>query len=331
MLFAGALLRAQQHSIALIQPTRDASGVVLFSRTGDARLEIAGGAGKALPVRKNETLSRIEADASGWLIAGTIDRPSRREIVLIEVDRSHSRRVDAPDKQTDPFRLNPNLLADRRQVQGMAWLEGPDMKSLSVRLALHDDYDWSDPVVIPRPTRGSQTGLSGTVLEDGSWLLVWVGHDGSDDDLFFSRLVGDSIAQPRRVTPNNSVADVMPSVMATEQGALLAWSRETDGEYRIHVSRFEGGHWTDAKTIGPAGSIEPSLAYEVDRARISYREAWPRRWTVAELDSLGRPTRRVEVEAQNEHRPAVENSSGDRLELVWSTGQRSEAIWEPVP
>ena len=323
-------LPAQNDSFRLIQPSVDSSEALLHSRKGEARLEIGGRSTRTLPVRSSETVSSLTRAGTKWLAAGTRDRVQRRDLILFSIDGATSRRLSPPSGQREPFRIRPVPLASHSSLQGLVWLEGADMKSLSVMLAKRTGGSWSDPQRVPRPTSGSQTGLVATVLPDGRWLLVWSGFDGNDDELFFSLVGSDGASRPQRVTQSNSVPDVMPSLVQSRQGALLAWSQLDGGDYRVRISRFDGASWSAPRTVGPKGSQRPELTSDRGQVRLTYREAWPRRWSVAEIGDDGRPTRRARVEAATQIRPAVETSSTDTLVLRWSDSPSREAQWEVV-
>ncbi len=324
-------LMAGASEYQLIQPTRNNSGAVLHSKTGRAHLETPGGSRKSLALRRDERLTTLAEVGSGWITAGIREKSSRRELVLMSISNSRVDRLDSPAGQSARYRLNPTLLGNDSRLEGLAWLEGPDIKSLSVRLAFFQESSWSNPVEVPRPTKGSQSGLSATLLADGSWLLVWAAFDGTDDDIFYSQVIGDLVTRARRVTANNRVPDVMPSILASDSGALLAWSQLEDGDYRIKISRFDGSAWSGARTHGPPGSLRAQLSLQDNQVSLVYREAWPRSWTVSELGLSGRAQRRANFAVASDDRPIIAQSSGGTVVLRWAGAQPSEAAWKSVP
>ncbi len=316
----------------LIQPKQGDSGVILYSRTGNARIETGNGLRKRLPVRRDETLTTVAEVGMGWLMTGTRDKATRREIVMISAAGSSVRRLTAPNGQSEPFRVRPTpILGTGSELEGLAWLEGADLKSLSVRFSHRQSSEWSDVVEIAPATRGSQSGLTATVLADGSWLLVWAAFDGNDDDLFFSQIVGESISRPARVLRNNGVPDIMPSLIASDTGALLAWSQLEEGHYRVKVSYFDGGAWSGSRTHGPPGAQRAELIRHNDDLRLVYQQAWPRGWNVSEIDGLGRTERRAEFPVSSHRRPALTRSIGGTLEMRWPGLGSREAEWTPAP
>ncbi len=137
--------------------------------------------------------------------------------------------LPAPPGQVGVDRRSPVLLVRKETLLGIAWLEGDTASSLSVRAAAWDGDAWQDVETVSAPGPGSQTGLTGTVLADGSWLLAWSAVDGEDDEIVWSRRAGDRWTPVRPVSENNHVPDVTPVLTAAGTGALLAWSRY-DGE-----------------------------------------------------------------------------------------------------
>jgi hypothetical protein len=315
----------------LVQPVRNDSGVILHTKTGHARIETDSGILKRLPVRRDETLSSIAEIETGWVLTGTKDSISRREIVMIAVEGSGARRLAAPGGQSEPFRVRPAaVLGPGSELEGLAWLEGPDLRSLSVRFARRQPSEWSEVVEIAPATRGSQSGLTATAMSDRSWLLVWSAFDGNDDDLFFSRMIGDSVSRPARLT-RNSVPDVMPSLVASDDGALLAWSQLEDGDYRVKVSRFDGVAWSAPRTHGLPGAQQAELSRQNNQLRLVYRQAWPREWIVSEISNSGRTERRANFSVSSNSRPVFTTSVGGTVQMRWPRVGSREAKWTPVP
>ena len=327
----GLQVRADVVEYELIQPVHNNSGVILHSRTGDARIETGSGVRRRLPVRRDETLTAVSEVGMGWVMTGTRDDVSRREIVMISVEGASVRRMAAPGGQSERFRVRPTtLLGTGSELEGLAWLEGADLKSLSVRLARRQPSEWSDVVEIAPATKGSQSGLTASVLSDGNWLLVWAAFDGNDDDLFFSRMIGDTVSRPARLT-RNGVPDVMPSLIASDNGALLAWSQLEDGDYRVKVSYFDGAAWSSPRTHGPPGAQRAELTRHNEQVRLVYRQAWPRGWIVSEISSSGRTERRAEFSVSSSSRPVITNSTGSTLQMRWPRVGSREAQWTPSP
>ena len=314
----------------LIQPVQDQSGAVLRSRPGTAYLERLDGQRNALPLRRDEVLTTLTELAGGWIAAGTKEDGRSGDLVLISIEGSQATRLLPPEGEGSTFRLRPTILLRDRVLQGLSWLEGPDIRSMAIHLALKDQEGWSDTVEVPRRSGRGQTGLTAVSLADGTSLLVWAEFDGTDDDLFFSRLAGNSLSAPRRIVANNAVPDITPSLIATDDDVLLAWGQLEDGDYRIKISRFEGDSWSSPRTFGPAGAQRPEFRRSGENLNMIYRQAWPRRWIVAELGFDGRSERRAGVIENLPDPPVIGRVDAQGIELKWDHILR-EAQWGQVP
>ena len=205
------------------------------------------------------------------------------------------------------------LLVDGGRLAGVAWLEGDGERSFSVRAAVWTGSAWQAPERVSFPGPGSQLGLTGAVLADGSWLLAWSAFDGHDDEIVWSRKVGASWQPVKRLYPDNAVPDITPALAATaDGGALIAWSRYDGHGYALRMARFARGAWGDEHAAGPSGSLYPTF---LGAAKLLYLDAAPRGWSVLDLDPRGRAKARASV-ASALDRPAV-RFSGGAAEMRW--------------
>lgn len=325
----GFQLGAHAQEFQLIPPTRDRSGAILQSQTGRAYLQTSSaGKKRRLPVRRDELLSTLAEVDGGWIAAGASTH--RNDLVVISIAGSSIERLDTPPGRGSDFRLRPRVLNNEGAGPALAWLEGPDLKSLSIRISNLLPSGWTEIASMPRRLRGGQTGLSVAPLADGSYLLVWAEFDGSDDDLMYARLIGQTVTPPKRVGPDNQVPDVMPSVIDVPGGALLAWSQLDNGDYRIKIRRFEGTSWGSARTHGPPGALRPELRLQGNALHLLYREAWPRRWAVEEIRPSGRAERRASVALESLHPPVVESVDNENVVLRWSVADSYSATWRQI-
>ena len=133
-----------------------------------------------------------------------------------------------------------------------------------------------------------------------------------------------------RIGQNNSVPDVMPTLVSTNQGALLAWSRMVDGQYQILLSRFGGGSWSPPTSIGPPGSLEPRFTVRNGGLHLLYHHAWPAAWAVADLAPTGRIQRIAILAEDQPSRPVLIDSSSRSVELRWPDRGNRSLSWETV-
>lgn len=261
---------------------------------------------------------------AGFLVAGDTATAGGSRLALVRVDPSGAERLPLlPTRR--PFVTEPlPLVSPEGRLSGAAWLEGSGTRRLEVRFAPWDGAGWGPAEEVAPPAAGSQLALAGTVLRDGSVLLVWSAFDGEDDEILWSHGQGVSWSPPRRLGADNAVPDITPALHAVggsgDSGdeALAAWSRYQDGHYRVVASRFDGRAWSEPRPVGPAGSVFPGFepGAETGAARILFRTAAPRGWQAVEVDRDGRPRRSARVAAETPDRPRLADD-GAVLRFVW--------------
>jgi hypothetical protein len=302
-----------------------------------ARLETPGGRRLrlALPARAEaSSLAAVDDGWAGWIAAGSfLDEEGNRRLFLLAGNDRESRALPEPPGRTGRERRFPVLLADGGRLAGMAWLEGDDARSFAVRSAVWNGRRWSAPQTVSAPGPGSQTGLAGTVLADGSWLLAWSAFDGEDNEIVWSRRLGGRWLPPAPVSAGNGVPDITPALISSGTpavGAVIAWSRYDGKGYSLVLSRFTGQEWRDERP-GPPGALYPSFSGDADRARLLFFNAEPRGWGALEIDESGKVLRRAVVTAPFAERPVVEAAAGE-LRLHWpAREQAGAAAWVEVP
>lgn len=318
-LVAAALpLGAATGGPVLLQPAngRDETIVEVDGRTATVRS--ASGGRQRFRLRPAERLLGLEELESGWVAAGIRLLGEGTELLLVEQGPEGLRRLGVPTAGAGPLlRTRPAVLASAGRIEGLAWLEGAPGEPLTVHAARRGETGgWEETVTVSRPGRGSQTGLVGTVLADGRWLLCWSRFDGSDDELVWS--VGDAAgwSAPRPVHAGNDVPDVAPALFAAGDVVLLAWSRLVDAEYRVLTARWNGGRWEAPRQAAGAGSLYPTFAGLDGDPYLVVRRARAGAWEVIDVDASGAPLRRLQVVDPGRDRPALLGGSGTRAELL---------------
>ncbi len=323
-----------------LQASRGGDVWVLFPSGEAARLETPGGKSLRLPLparAEASSLAVLDGSWAGWTAAGSfLDEQGGRRLFLLAGDDQTSRALPEPPGQSGRERRFPVLLADGGKLAGMAWLEGDDARSFAVRASSWNGRRWSAPQTVSAPGPGSQIGLAGTVLADGSWLLAWSAFDGEDNEIVWSRRLGGRWLPPAAVSAGNSVPDITPALTASAAsaasggGAVIAWSRYDGEGYSLVLSRFTGQEWRDERA-GPPGALYPSFSGDADRSRLLFFTAQPRGWGALEIDASGKVLRRATVTAPFAERPVVEAASGE-LRLRWpAREQAGAAAWVEVP
>lgn len=357
-----------------------------------ARLELPGDAWRDLQLPVTSHLSDLVAVEQGWLLAATSEAADgRRHLLLLGAPErqadSVELRLPVPGDQRAALRWQPVVLTEADgSLAGLAWLEGDGLRSLAVRVAefegstpWSDGAAWSAPRDVAPAGAGSQLALAGAVLTDGSWLLVWSGFDGEDDEILFAHRSPDGAWSGPRVLRlpgegDNQVPDITPAVTAlADGGAIVAWSRfhrEPGGtsSYRLHravldetvhepalldagsldaqstantaESAVNRSHWNRLhwRSIGieDVGTGFPRFLSGGAQPQLLFQTAWPRSWTLLELDGEGREVRRARGAAGAQAVPVIEMDRApgrDTLRWRWPEGGRSRVevvTWEAV-
>lgn len=310
-----------------LQATRDGESVVLFSLGGRSFVELGAGSARELPGAEGVELTSVAVVHEGWLAAGSSLNPDgERRLFLAYGDDAGYRLLPAPRGPVPAVRRLPVLLVEGGRLAGLAWLEGADGLSLSVRAAAWEGDGWGRTVRVSSPGPGTQTALTGTVLADGSWLLAWSAFDGEDDEILWSWRPGEEWLPPERLSPDNTVPDITPALTASAGGALVAWSRYDGNDYRLRVARFARGRWSDEAALGPKGSLYPSFFDGGERPCVLFRDAGAGGWTLAELTASGAVLRRTLPVPGPDERPAVRLGRGGEARLRWPGLDRETAV-----
>lgn len=304
----------------------------LFSERGGARLELASGERVAVELPRGAALEAAASLENGWLAAGTrpVSQDGReRDLVLILGNGGTVSSLPVPPGRAAAIRQEPLPLVENGRLAGLVWLEGNDRQSFGVKTAAWSGAGWGEPQTLAPPGPGSQLALTAARLQDGSWLLAWSAYDGKDDEIVWTRGLGGAWSRPQRVAVDNPVPDITPALAAVGRGALLAWSRYEEGEYRIVVSRFQGGRWSRPEAAGPAGSLYPTFEPSPEgAARMLFRRAAPRGWSVIELDAAGRAGRSAFLAAEESARPVIAETPEGAVSFRWpASGAERAASW----
>lgn len=247
----------------------------------------------------------------GWLLAGCQQRVDDTELYLRRLDAGGLRSLPVPRGRTGRVRMSPVLLARDGELAGLVWLEGESRDSLAVRASRWLGITWSAPFDVSPAGGGSQLALDATVLGDGSWLLVWAGWDGEDDEILWSIVTDESATSPQPLS-DNTVPDLLPTVLATEGGALAAWNTFDGDQYRVTAARLVEGRWAPAWTL-ETQTFFPHLERSDDVAHLLYfeRSASDSAWVVAELGDEDRIVRRGRFPSPDNRRPLLLRDGDD--------------------
>jgi hypothetical protein len=330
-LYGVAAVSAQEDALQAFR--RNGETLALVQTGSSARLELSGPRSLGLTLPDRTTVSSLAALDGGWLAAGSVPNArGGRNLVLLRGNDKRSLPLAEPPGQEGFIRLSPVFLVDGGRLAGLAWLEGDDLRSLSVRAAAWTGQRWGAIQQVSHPGPGSQLALAGAVLDDGSWLLAWSAFDGTADEIVWSRRVGETWLPVSRLSKTNEVPDVTPALATTAGGALIAWSRYDGQGYQLRLARFDRarGEWQDERAAAPSGSVFPTFAGGLDGARLLYQDAVPRGWSVLDLDRQGRTVAKASV-ASTLGRPVLSFAGGE-VRMRWPSEKReASARLEKTP
>jgi hypothetical protein len=328
LLYGAAAVSAQD---APLQSTRQGETLVLVPAGSSARLELPSGRTLRLNLAEKAVVSSFAALDGGWLAAGSApDAAGGRRLFLLQGNEKTTRTLPEPAGQEGSQRRRPVLLVDDGRLAGLAWLEGDGDTSLSVRAAAWTGERWQTPQRVSHPGPGSQVGLAGTVLDDGSWLLAWSAFDGTADEIVWSRRIGGEWLPVSRVSARNSVPDITPAVTGTAAGgALLAWSRYDGHGYQLRMARLDRGEWREERAAGPSGSLYPAFLGEPGRPRLLYLDVSAsgpagRAWSILDLDTAGHVKAKASVPSSLD-RPVVSFEGGE-VRMRWPAEKAAAAV-----
>jgi len=264
----------------------------------------------------------------GWLAAGVQPVGARRELYLRMLDPGGLKRLPVPTGQRAAIRHQPVLLAEDGTIEGILWLEGDGRESLAVKASRWLGITWSAPVTVAPVGPGSQLALDAVVLPDGSWLAVWSAFDGEDDEVLWSIGVDGSWTDPQPMS-DNSVPDILPTVVPCKDGAMLAWNQFDGGEYRVVTARLLEGRWVPGWRED-RGTLYPRLfQFEEGPALLFYSLSdRGREWRLRQYDQEGTLTRSGRTATVDSSQPLLLRS-GNAITLEWpETGGKRRIVWE---
>ncbi|MFQ6130484.1 MAG: hypothetical protein ACE5R4_00460 [Armatimonadota bacterium] len=94
----------------------------------------------------------------------------------------------------------------------------------------------------------------------GLW-VAWCQFEGGNWDVYARHFDGDDAEKPHRLT-DSGAADLLPSVVVTSEGPVVAWQSGANRTFRIMARRWRGGEWGAEIEItdGDEMSFRPVLA-----------------------------------------------------------------------
>ncbi len=322
LLFASALPAVAQSGP--LQASWLGQSYILQSAGEEITLEISDDSSVQLPTPKGVRYSSLKALQDGWIAVGDFDADDgAHRLFLVRGEGTSFELHYPPRNQRKRSRQDAVLLTENGELVGLAWLEGDTRRSLDVRFSEWNGNRWRSPKRVAPRARGSQMALSGAVLEDGSWLLLWSAFDGNDDEIVWTVRKNRHWQAPRQLGSANGVPDITPAVAACGDGAIAAWSRYDGQDYRLLLTVFDGEAWHQETLLPGAGSLHPVFHPPEDFSgtpnagpNLLFREASVQGWTALGLDENGTVVSRTSAEGTPKDRPVLSSQEGE-LHFRW--------------
>ncbi len=253
---------------------------------------------------------RAAALERGGVLNGTQSAGERRERFVLADAGGGAAALPAPPRPIARLRDQPVPLVSGGELRGLVWLEGESRESYGLRVATWSGGAFGDPVEIAPPGPGSQLAPTVAALEDGRFLLVWAGFDGTDDEIWASVGSAESWSRPVRIAPDDAVPGITPDIVAVPGGALVAWSQYDGSEYRVALARFDGVGFAPLEASGPRGSLFPTFESGGESPRLLWRDAAGDGWVLVELERGAALVERARLAGPGDERPGVETVDG---------------------
>ncbi len=290
---------------------READGVRLWrSATASERMPLAS---------TQRPHAAVEAE-DGQIVAGTNDATG--ELFFLHRTDGAIHELPVPSSRTGNLRTGPVLVTADERLDGVLWLEGSNQQDFAIRAATWNGTSWERSELVS-PSRGRpQLALSATVLSDGSWLAVWAGFDGHDDEIYWTRRIDGDWSRPERIHRGNRVPDILPSVVAHGDRASVAWSFYDGNDYRIRTAVFDGSAWQLAGALEGRGAVDAGWQQLGDRVFVTYHSVELEGWSLVEVDEFGTIVYTTAAGGEVADRPLVVAPGAGRPRLVFPTTGR---------
>jgi len=331
-------LAASASLAGVLQATREGGELYAVQGRESLRIGRLGGAEEEVQVPAGASIHDLEPTSTGWLAAGHSRNGEGTGLLLLEEREGTIGLLPVPQVADARLSGQPILLIGDDRLAGLVWAAGNELRGLEIWAAEWLHGKWGEPELVAAQGPGSQVAPRASVLDDGTWLVVWAAFDGEDDEIVWSRRTQGEWTEPARVAADNAVPDITPALATIDGGALLAWSWYDGNDYRLKTARFLDGNWTEPGSFGERGSLYPSLV-EADESRLLlYKTVEPASWTVLELDRQGVAKRRAVIAEDVEDRPLVAIDEDRGALLRWQAddgrfdlARDRAAAWQELP
>lgn len=301
--------------------------------------------GQVVPAESRSLKLALDAEGRPWAVWET-DDGGDTNIYYSRWDGSGWKRPRPLSTDPEAWEYMPSLALASDGTLWAAWSRSTGPTQGSVLVSHWGSRGWSEPMQVPGTAdlAGERPALAPTP-EGGLW-LAWVGHDGTDKEIFASRWDGSTWSVPQRVGSDDTdplAYDTQPTVAVDSNGsAWLAWtSYEGPLSDEIHASHWDGVAWSPQQKVStgdetpdswPAMSFDaqgqPWIAWQGVTAEDGHRwRIYASLWDAADAawsaEALVSSPPSLDVEEQ---RPSLALDSMGRLHLTWAISGRLSGI-----
>lgn len=295
--------------------------VALQHDAGTARVWESSGISERIEIGSDRIARSAVAAEGGHVVAG--EDLATGDLFFVQQVQAGSFELPAPPARSGSLRTGPVLLAEGDRLEGTVWLEGASPFESNVVASVWNGTSFERIETVSIHETGPQLALTGAVLDDGSWLVLWAGFDGTDDDIFWSRRENGVWSRPKRLHPNNRVPDILPSVLSDAEGALAAWSFFDGSDYRVRTARWTGRGWDLEEALEGRGVGSASLETVDGRSFLTFQSVVPAVWNLVEFEATG--DRRLDRFSQPyRETPLIVIDNDERASLAWPWRPESE-------
>ena len=287
--------------------------VALEVEAGAARIWVSSRAPEYLPIGR-ERIARVAVAAEGGHVVAGEDLATG-DLFYLRQTETGTVELPTPPSQTE-LRSAPALLTEADRLEGTVWLEGASAMESGIMASAWNGTSFERVEVVSVPRTGPQLALSATVLEDGSWLVLWAGFDGTDDEIYWSRRERGVWSKPRRLNANNQVPDILPTVVATDGGALAAWSFYDGDDYRVRTAQWTGRGWKLDGALAGRGVGPASLETVAGRSFLTFQTVVPAAWHLVEFEA-GSDRRLAMFAEPYLEKPLIVLDQNENATLAW--------------
>lgn len=151
----------------------------------------------------------------------------------------------------------PTISMDRGGDMWIAWTE-LDGDQGRLRYRIKRRGRWAPVAEIVTVTSSDMAPSIIIDHEEIAW-MVWSGTDETDDDIYFSRWMGDHWQEPERVNENDLWPDILPSISMDSQNRITVSWLGFNGDCYVGYSAFwTGRNWSNEQ-VEEKGSIGPQI------------------------------------------------------------------------